>query len=623
MKKKFTILLALLLALLLAACTNGGDTETPPPDISDTDSVDAETITVRISEAQPTLDPANVTARGGEAILFHLFENLMRWEDDGHGWAVIGYGQAENYTVDTDYAGNSTYTFTLREDIRWSDGTAVTANDFVTAWQRLAGPNNNLPHQVLLEAVSGYAEVQETGDASLLGVSAPDEKTFVVSLNGSPSYFLEEVCASAYTMPICPGAGSNTQGTLTNGPYIAESVSADEVVLRRSETYYKSDAEGPACIRFQTITDSQTDYEALQTGDAALVIDLPSDVLQPLAESGLWTPEPVTQLYGVLLNTQRAPFDDVNVRMAFRLAVDLDAVVDALGNFTLRPAPGVVPYGVADYSERPVVEEEEEPEPVLPDPNAAPKPEKPAVTFWDFRSHGMNVVTLEYTHDYETDSGYAQALMVQAGYPGGKGFPAVEYLYVEHSDADRTLAETLQDIWKECLGVSVTVRGVSEEEYLAAIIPAQPEGIEGEEDGAENEDSTEDENSPGDGNGTENEYAEIEEASIPVFTMAAQDFTVPYSDAGALLDFWHSRNPGNVTGYASPAFDILLNSAHAVVSPDARDAYLHDAEAILLNDAPVIPILCQGGSYQLREGLKGLYRGPNGVYFLQDIVPGD
>ena len=613
MGKKHIFLLALLLAALLTAC--GGQAD-PDSDSSAGDQpLEPYSLTVRLSDAQTTLDPAKVTARGGEAILFHLFENLMRWEDDGQGWAVIGCGQAESYTVDTDYAGNSTYTFTLREGILWSDGTAVTAGDFVAAWRRLADPAGGLPHRTLLEAVSGYGEVQETGDTELLGVSAPDERTFVVSLQGSPAYFLEEVCASAYTVPVYPGAASNAKGAVTNGPYTAISFDRDLVTLERSETYYNPNPKGPETIQFQTITDSQTDYSALLNGETALVVDLPQEQLQALADSGLWTPEPVTRTYGVLLNTLKEPFDDPGVRLAFHLAVDHQAVVDALGDPAARHAPGIVPYGVADYSERPVEEEKDTQTEVLPDPNAAPEPETPAPACWDFRSHSLKVVTAEYVHDPETDFSYAQALLAQAGYPGGSGFPEVEYLYINDSDTAQALAAVLQTSWQECLGVSVTIRGVSEEEYQAAFAPAPPgesaeeESVEeGEESAAETADGGE-------------EVAEDD--AVPMFTMAGRYFTAPYSDAGALLELWHSESPDNVTGYASKAFDILLDSARAAVSPDARDAYLHDAEAILLTDSPVIPILCQGGSYQLQEGLTGLYRGPNEVYFLQDVVPED
>ena len=606
-KKKLTSLLALLLAAVLTAC--GAPADPDGGAVSGDQPQEPYRLAVRLSEAQTTLDPARVTARGGEAILFHLYENLMRWEDDGHGWAAAGYGQAESYTVDTDYAGNSTYTFTLREGIRWSDGTAVTAEDFAAAWRRLADPDNGLPHRALLKDVSGYDEVQETGDAALLGVSAPDERTFAVSLRGSPSYFLEEVCASAYTMPVCPSVSSHASGAVTNGAYTASSFDSSRVVLERSETYYNSNPLGPETLEFQTIAGSQADYAALLDGETALAVDLPEEQLQALADSGLWTPEPVTRSYGVLLNTRKPPFDNPNVRLAFHLAVDRQAVVDALGDPAARPAPGIVPYGVADYSERPAAEEELSDASPLPDPNAAPAPETPDPTCWDFRSHSLNVVTAEHTHDHAADASYAQALLAQAGYPGGSGFPAVEYIYAEDWEAAQELAKALQTCWKECLGVSVSIRGVSEAEYQASFAPAPPE--ESAEEGSGESADT----------GAETSAAEAE--AVPAFTMAGQYFTPPYSDAGALLELWHSESPDNITGYASDAFDILLNSARAAVSPDARDAYLHDAEAILLSDSPVIPVFCQGGSYRLQEGLTGLYRGPNGVYFLQDVVPED
>ncbi|MBD5149419.1 MAG: peptide ABC transporter substrate-binding protein [Oscillibacter sp.] len=591
-EKKCGSLLCALLALLLCACGGTPDhTETPPPE----EETGPYTLRVRVSEAQNTLAPASVTAAGGETILYHLFENLLRWEDGGDGWAVLANGQAEGYTVETDYAGNATYTFTLREDIVWSDGKPVTAEDFVNAWQRLADPVNELPYRHLMSAVSGYGEVQEDGTPAPLGVSAPDSRTLVVALNGSPAWFLEEVCAGAYTMPVRADLVSQTSGAVTNGAYTAASRTAQLVTLERSETYYDPDPKGPEVIEFAAVSDSQGDYDALLAGEAALVIDLPGEPLRALADSGLWTPEPVTETYGVLLNTRKAPFDNENVRLAFHLAVDRQAVVDALGDLTARPALGIVPYGVADYSERPV-EEEEIPEETLPDPNAVPEPEEPAAVCWDFRTHGLEVVTAEHVHDYETDRSYAQALLANAGYPGGSGFPEAEYLYVNGSDADAAVARTLQGMWKECLGVSISIRGVSQEEYDAALSPALPDEEDGESAGSE------------------------EEASdIPAFTMAAQGLRPVYSDAEILLNRWHSTSEHNASGYASGAFDILLDAAGDVVSPDARDAYLHDAEAILLDDSPVIPVFCRGGSFQLAEGLTGLYRSPNQVFFLYNV----
>lgn len=595
MRKKYRSLLCALLALLLCACGEApSDGEAPGESVPP----QADVLTVRASEALTSLDPASVTARGGETILYHLYENLLRWEDGGDGWAVLAKGQAEDYTLETDYAGNATYTFTLREDAVWSDGTAVKAEDFVFAWRRLADPANALPHRALLAEIAGYAEVQETGDPSLLAVSAPDSRTLTVTLQGSPAYFLEEICAGAYTMPLRQDVPFYANPVVTNGPYTLSGFTRELVSLERSGTYYQSGAKGPSQLRFAAIEDSASDYAALQSGETALAVDLPQDVLQALADSGVWTPEPVTGTCAVALNTRRAPFDNENVRLAFHLAVDRQAIVDALGGLTARPAPGVVPYGVSDYSSnRPAVEAPAEDD-APADPMAEPAPEEPDPTCWDFRAHSLEVVTAGHTHDYETDCLYAQALLAQAGYPNGSGFPEVEYLYPAGQESGQTLAELLQSMWKEALGVSVTIRGVSQEEYENALLPVLPE----ESGGA----------------------SETGEAPLPAapFQMAAYDLSPDYSDAEALLRQWYSASEDNFSGYASDAFDILLDSARASISPDVRDACLHDAEAILLDASPVIPLFCRGGSYQLAGGLTGLYRAPDGVFFLQNIRVG-
>ena len=593
MQKKHCPLLALLLALAMVLTACGQNQNTGDQD--EDGEGDLFAITAAVSQAQDTLDPGASTAQGGETILFHLYENLMRWTDDGDGHAVLSPGQALSYEVETDYAGNATYTFTLRQGIQWSDGEAVTAQDFVAAWRRLADPASDLPQRELLSVVSGYDQVQEAGDASLLAGSAPDDSTFVVVLNGSPAYFLEELCAGAYTMPVREdliSEGSLADGSVTNGAYVATSLSGREVELTRSETYYDSAAVGPDVLRFVTIGDSESDYEAYLAGELDLVQDLPASVLQELEGTGTWLPEAVTATYAVVLNTQQPPFDDVNVRQAFCLAVDTQTLVDALGDLTARAAVGLIPYGVTDYGQH--KEDEEEEKESVPDPNAPPVQE-PVEPQWDFRAHSQELVTLPESGNYEANCLQAQALMAQAGYAGGGSFPVVEYLYVE-SDTGRAVAQALQSMWQEQLGVTVTIRAVSQEEYDAALSPTQP--AEGEEAAS----------------------GEETESTVPAFQMAGQLLTARYSDAEALLSQWYTGSEDNFAGYSSDAFDILLDSAQAAVSPDARDAYLHDGEAILLNDAPVIPLYYLGGSYQLREGLTGLYRAPDGVYFLSAVT---
>ena len=597
MKKHRSRFLTVLMAalMLLSACgqtpgdnSTNGSTETPATPF---------TLNVCVSQPQDSLDPAKSGVPGGEMVLFHLYENLMRWVDDGNGYAVLAPGQAESYTLETDYAGNATYTFTLRGDIRWSDEKAVTAQDFVTAWRRLADPANDLPKRELLSMVAGYDQVQNTGDTTLLSVSAPSDTTFMVTLNGNCAYFLEEVCAGAYTMPVREDLVSNKRwgtvaaDTVTNGAYVPTHFDGELLTMERSDTYYDVSEAAPEILQFFTASDIEGDYEKFLNGEIDLIRNLPVSVLEEMITDETWQPEPVTSTYAVTFNTLAPPFDNSNIRLAFRLAIDPQGIADTLEDFTTQAAVGLVPYGITDHGQR-IDPEIAEKEAVLPDPNVE-IPEE-VLQRWDFRSHSQELITLPAETDYAENCRQAQALMAQAGYAKGGGFPVVEYIYVE-SEANRVIARTLQSMWQEQLGVTVAVREMTQAEYDAMLIPSESE--------APADEST-DESLP----------------AIAPFQMAGQTFSASHNDAGAFLNRWHSDHIDNIAGYNSPAYDILMDSATAATDPLARDAYLHDAEAILFTDAPVIPICYSGSSYLLADGFSGLYRAPNGIFFLSAVT---
>lgn len=547
---------ALLAVLLLPACGGPAPQEEAGP----------YTLRVSLAGSVETLDPAQEEE---ETVIYHLYENLLRWEDDGAGWGKLAPGQAETWTVDTDYAGNAAYTFTLREGACWSDGKPVTAADFVTAWQRLADPANALPHRELLSAVSGYGAVQETGDVSALAVSAVDARTLTVTLDGSPAWFLAEVCAGAHTMPLREDLrGSWAAGTVTNGPYTAAERTPALTRLERSVTYYDAANIGPEELTFVPAGDPAADYAQLASGELDLVTALPDSVLQEAAED--WLPEPETRGYGVLLNPAAPPFDNPDVREAFRLAVDPAGL--ALGP-ELRPAAGLAPCGVADYGER---------------------PEEAEAGRWDFRIHSAERVTMPEAGEYEENCRLARRLLAQAGYPQGDGLPLVEYVYVD-AEMNAAAAQALRRMWQEQLGVPVVIRGLSQEAYDALLTPAP---------------------APEDPETGETE----EEPDGPAFQLAGWAYSAAYSDAAAVLSFWESGNGANPTGYANAAFDLVMEAARTAAEPDVRDALLHDAEALLLKEGPVIPLYYSGGSYALAEKWSELYRNPDGVYFLYHIA---
>ena len=489
--------------------------------------------------------------------------------------------------METDYAGNATYTFTLRSNILWSNGEAVTSHHFAAAWKRLADPANALPDREILSMIAGYDTVQETGDTSHLGISTPDDLTLIVTLNGNPAYFLETVCAGVSTMPIRSDL-FNPKNLITNGPYTVTEFSDKQVRMERSETYYDAAKVTVESILFLPATGSQTDYDALLAGEADFSENLPMTAAEELALSGLWIPEPVTSTLALVFNTLSAPLDSPEIRAALHLAIDEQVITDALADLTFRPATGLVPYGVSDFSEHTEENAEDETtEPSLPDPNAPPRetPPEPEI-YWDFRTHSEEIVTVDTGSDYTADCNSARDLLAAAGYPNGSGLPTLDYVFL-NTEENVTIANAVQKMWKEQLGISVMLRAVSEEELTALITP-----VTDEETGL---------------------------TSAP-FQIVATEFSAAYSDASALLFRWHSADPGNFTGYSSPAFDILIGAAEASVSPEAYDAYLHDAEAILLTDAPLIPLCYRGSSVLLRDGLEGLYRLPNGIFFFSRVT---
>ena len=463
--RRMALLLALAALALLTAC--GGQEGVPAEP-----EQEPFTLTAAL-ELPETLDPV----KAGGTVTAHLFENLMAWGDGGEGFAQLVPGQAESYTVETDYAGCATCTFKLREGLQWSDGEPVEAEDFAAAWRRLADPENELPGRELLSIVAGYHEVQETGDPSLLAVSAPDAGTFVVTLQGGFAGFLEELCAGTATMPLRQELldsgrwGRPEAGMVSNGPYTLASAGSGSLRLEKNPSYHTPNPKGAEVITFVSASGGEADYAKLQNGELDFVLNLPDAALRERLESGTWLPEPEAVSYCVLFNTRRAPFDVPEVRQALCLAVDQEALAAALDNPSLRPAPGLVPYGVADYGQRDVAEEPEaEEEPVLPGGVPVQEPEEEPAILWDFRAHAQELVTLADESDYAANCAQAKALLAQAGYGQQRPFPEIEYLYVDTPEA-RAAAQALSQMWQQELGITVTPRSVTQEEYDSALTP--------------------------------------------------------------------------------------------------------------------------------------------------------
>lgn len=237
LKRYTALLLALVLtAGLLAGCGREKDVS----------------FRVAMSRVPATLDPALAATDEEKIVVSHLFENLMKRQSDGSGGCTAVNGMARSYQCDTTVEGQETYTFHLRTGVTWSDGTRVTAGDFVYAWKRLVDPATGSKNAALLDMVAGYSAAR-SGNVDALQVSAPDDDTFVVVLSGRCPYFIDSVCTAAATMPVQSAAAAqenwsmawDTSLGLTNGPYAVASWEGDTMRLEQNRDYHDLRRLGP------------------------------------------------------------------------------------------------------------------------------------------------------------------------------------------------------------------------------------------------------------------------------------------------------------------------------------------------------------------------------------------
>ena len=432
MKIKNKFLLAILsFSMILSACgggNNGGNKEESNNEQSVAQEEEGKkdgVLDINIASEPETIDPQLNTAADGAIMLNHLFESLIRWDDDGNGNAVLKPGMAESWEVSED---GLTWTFKLR-DAKWSDGKPVTAEDFVYAWNRLVDPKTGADYEYLLDMVKGYEEKK-------LDISAPDEKTFVVNLNVKCPYF-EEICAFPSTYPVKKDVvENNDQWTLSpetyisNGPYKMESWDHNQTIkMVKNPEYYDADSYTAEKINFHLKDDHNAIYASYRSGELDFIgAFAPTEEIPNLIASGELNVRPQIGTYFVCFNNKKAPFDNPDVRKAFSLAIDRNFIIEQVTQAGQVPAPAYVPNGIYDAKG---TEGEE------------------------FRKVGGEYYSVK-AEDYEKNCEEARKLLEKAGYKDGKGFPEVTYLY-NTNDAHKAIGEALQNMWQQVLGVTVTL----------------------------------------------------------------------------------------------------------------------------------------------------------------------
>lgn len=409
------LLLVMVVSTVLTAC--GGK------DAGKGNDTAGNTIDVHVGPEPNTIDPTLNTAVDGGTLINHAFEGLMKINEKGE----VVNGQAADVKVSDD---NLVYTFTIRDDAKWSDGKAVTAEDFVYSWRRAVDPATGSEYNYMIGMVLNANDIMEgTKDPSELGVKAVDEKTFEVTLEVPTTYFLE-IAAFPTTYPLREdiiSANPDTWATepdnyIGNGPYkLATWEHQSKMVFVQNDQYYDVAKLGPDTINFNLMDDQNTILSAFKNGEILFGDDLPSEEIEAMTGNGL---EITGQLgtYFLAIQTQKDEFKDVRVRQALSLAIDRNFIVEAVSKGGQQPANTFVPTGLSDAN----VEEE-------------------------FHSNAEPWYDLD---DYDGNVAKAQQLLAEAGYANGEGFPSIELMCNPGHEA---LMEAIQNMWSEKLGLNITI----------------------------------------------------------------------------------------------------------------------------------------------------------------------
>ena len=519
-------------------------------------------ITVNLASEPQTMDPALNTASDGSNMANHLFEGLMKWEDSGvevngsdgtANSAQLVPGQAESYEKTENEDGTVTYTFKLRDGIKWSDGKDVTAGDFEYSWKRLVNPATAADYSYMLDCVVNANEIiAGEKDPSELAVKAVDDKTFEVTLVNDLPYF-EELCAFPAMMPvrqdIIEEAGDNwtfdVSTYISNGAYkMKEWTHNSQIVVEKNENYYDYEKLGPDTITFKLMDNQNAMLSGFNSGEIDFIEDVPQAEIANLIASGDMKIVDYIGTYYVCFQNQKAPFDDARVRKAFSLAIDRTYIVNQVTQSGQVEAGGYVPAGVYDAE---------------------------GATGDDFRTVGGDYYK-PTDADYEANCEEARALLAEAGYPNGEGFPVVEYLY-NTSDAHKAVAEALQYMWEEELGVKVTLNN----QEWAAFLQTRKDGD---------------------------------------YSIARNGWIADYNDPISFLDMWLTGGGNNDAQYSNEEYDSLIKEAKTTTDVKERMELLHKAEdKIIGEDSALAPLYFYTQKYMLADGIEGVYYCPLGYFF--------
>lgn len=514
-KKTFALLLIMAMLITLGAgCGKSG-------------SSSKEQILRYALEAEPaTLDPGKSTAIPESLVELQIFEGLTRLDAKDQPIA----GMAEKWEVSPD---GMKYIFHLRSNGKWSNGEAVTAQDFEFAWKRVLNPEVASENAYMLFPIkNAQAYNEKKASVNEVGVKAIDEHTLEVTMEKPTAYFLGLVAFHAFypvnqkIVTADPEKWATNVNTLIgNGPFkVTNWVHSGKIEFAKNEQYWDAGVVKLAKMEWP-ISDSQaTRLAMVENNQVDMMVEPPVVEQERLNQAGLLNISPYLGAYYYVFNTKQAPFDNPGVRKAFAMAVNRENLVKNVIKGGKKPAYAWVAPGLMN-----------------------------PVTGKDFREEGGNYAT--------EDIAAAKKLLADAGYPEGQGLPPITILF-NTSEMHKSIAEAIQEMWKQNLGVNVNLTNQESKVFLEA-------------------------RTQGD------------------FQVARASWIGDYADPMTFMDVF--KDPTNDAKYNNPAYNSLIEKAQTTNDQKLRMQAMHDAEEILFKDGVIIPIYYTTQPFVAKPYIKGCF----------------
>jgi len=523
---------------------------------SSTGSINTAGFTVQYGSNPETLDPALNSAVDGGNTIITVFETLLIINENNETVP----GQAESWTTSED---GLTWTFTMRDGLKWSDGSELNAKDFEYSFKRMADPDTAAPYaETCLGMIDGFEEAAGFPDADgnptvepnldALNVKASDDGKTLTIVLGYPCSYFDKIAAFAAMSPVQKATvEANGDAWCTspdtyvcNGPYmITEWTPSERIVLTKNPNYvggWDNSKIVSDSITLLLLEDSSASFAAYNSGEAVLIKDVPTDEIPSLTKAedgGDFYVDTILGTYYVSLNLKRDAFKDAKVRKALSLAIDRDYVANTIMQGTYSTADSIVGPGIVDENGY-------------------------------FHDNG-NAPYI--SADYEANLAEAKKLLAEAGYPNGEGYPTIEYS-CNDVGYHVPLAEYLQQAWGD-LGITLTISKMEWSSFTAARRAGE-------------------------------------------YDVARNGWVMDYNDPSNMLDLFCSGNGNNDGKYSNPEFDAAIEASR-VADVSEHFAQLHKAEDILMEDTGCLPIAYYNDYWLQSSSLKGTWHSPYGYWYFQ------